>query len=141
MPAKKKSRQTTKRMSTKALVAKALEFESNRKKKQKYDNKRKKFQTEIITELKRRRVRSTTPETEAGVPVKITLVQPERVNYDPDQLKDRLTPSKFRRVTKTVVDPDALAAEVQAGNIDVKDVEACSYVTETAPYINVTVGE
>lgn len=70
--------------------------------------------------------------------VRITLVQPEPVVYDAELLKDKLKRSAkgravLARCTVEVIDMAAIAAEVQAGNIDSKLVAQASSIKPVAP--------
>lgn len=87
----------------------------------------------ILAELERRGLKAI--ETEE---VRVTMVQRTVVNYHVDQLKERLGPSKFKRITKPVVDKDALAEAVQQGKVNMEDVDACSSLQYQAPYITVS---
>lgn len=71
---------------------------------------------------------------------RITFVQSESVAYNQDELKDQLRKSKkgreiLARCTVEVLDMQAIAAEVQAGNIPPKIVAKCSAIKKSAPYL------
>ena len=87
----------------------------------------------IIREMERR---NTHVIENSGV--RITKVQQERVDYDWDRLRARLNPRQWKLCTKTVEDPKGLSAAVQAGQIDVRLVTACSETHLNKPYITVS---
>lgn len=92
-----------------------------------------KIQGRIVKELKRRGTKAL--ETED---VRITVVAPEQVEYDPEELQASLSPSKFRKITERVINKTALSREVQAGRIDGELVAKCSKVNYKSPYIRVS---
>jgi hypothetical protein len=84
----------------------------------------------IISEMERRGV--TALENEK---LRVSYVQQERVSYNLDSLRQRLSPALFRKITKQVVDPTALSGMVQMGKVEPEIVADCSTVTPSKPYI------
>jgi hypothetical protein len=69
---------------------------------------------------------------------RISYVTAEKLVYNYDVLAEKLTPAELKRVTKRVLDLDALSAQVQAGRISASKVAAATSVTFNKPYIRVS---
>lgn len=71
---------------------------------------------------------------------RLTFVESSSVVYDQEKLRAKLARSPkgraiLKRCTVQVLDMQAIAAEVQAGNIPPKIVAQCSQVKKNAPYL------
>jgi len=136
MPAKSKSKKKkgVKRLPERVLFELGREFEDFRKKAARWEAKKKEVQATLVEQLKARKVTTIQGGDDE---IRITVVENEYVNYDPEQLKDALTAAQWKRIRKEDVDKDKLAAEVAAGNIDPKVVAQCAFVTTSSPYIRI----
>lgn len=91
----------------------------------------------IKAELERRGLKAI---EDAETNQRITYTQNETVVYFEDKIRKRLARSPkgravLKRVTKEVIDMKALAAEVQAGNVDPEVAAACSEIKRSAAYL------
>lgn len=84
----------------------------------------------VIAEMERRGIKALESDK-----FRVSFVQQEKVDYSLDALKESLTPALFRRITKPVVDREALSGMVQMGKIPAETVADCSTVTTSKPYI------
>lgn len=89
----------------------------------------------LVAEMERRKSKGV--EFQAGV--RITLVKPEEVYYDPDRLREAIGARVWQRVTNRVIDKDKLAAAVQEGKVDIHDVDNASLTRNKAAYPLVTI--
>lgn len=89
-----------------------------------------KRQQAIIKEFQRRG--TVALETEN---LRITKVEPKQVEYLIDDLKKELSPARFKKITKPVVDKAKLSQEVQAGRIDGEIIGKCTEIKYKSPYI------
>jgi hypothetical protein len=90
----------------------------------------------ILEEMERRNLKGI--ESKSGE--RLTYVKGTTVVYDKDKLKAKLLKSKkgraiLARCTVEVIDMQAIAAEVQAGNIPPQIIAECSETKDTAPYL------
>lgn len=165
--AKTKKKQTTKALSDRKLFDLVSEFETNKERATKAESTWRSVQTRIVEELRRRKVKSLTDSSLT----KITLVAPETVVYNEDdlwadlsaaqrkQVFDRsinlnalpadvqkelvksLTPAQRKRVISHKLNVDRLAEAVQDGKVAVETVSEHSEIKESAGYIRVSRGE
>lgn len=70
--------------------------------------------------------------------LRITKTERFKVELDPAALKARVKPSVFKRVVTSVVERQAVAVEVKAGNMEQADVDACTTRTPSAAYPVIT---
>lgn len=84
----------------------------------------------IVAEMERRGIKALENDK-----FRVSYVQQERVDYSLDALKNSLTPALFRRITKPVVDREALSGMVQMGKVSAEVVADCSTITTSKPYI------
>lgn len=100
----------------------------------KAEAKEKKMTARIVAEMERREIRAL----EAGT-FRVSYVAPQVVEINFDKLRTKLTPPLLKKVTKLVLDKDALADQVQAGKIPQSLVSRYSSVVPRAPYIRVSI--
>lgn len=67
-----------------------------------------------------------------------TVVAGNRTTYDADAARETLSPATFRKVTRTVVDADAVKALVTMGTLDADTVATFATVKPTAPYVRLS---
>jgi hypothetical protein len=84
----------------------------------------------VVSEMERRGIKALESDK-----FRVSYVCQERVDYSLDALKNSVTPALFRKITKPVVDRDALSGLVQMGKIPTEVVADCSTVSTSKPYI------
>lgn len=89
----------------------------------------------IIPELRARKVKALESE-EFGI--RINKTEGEFTAYDVDAAKKALGAAMFDKVTKRVIDADALNEQITAGNIKSSQLKKFATATPKAPYITVT---
>lgn len=116
----------------------ALKFEEARVQASDAERKKKELSGKLMEKIRALGIKTgTSPDG-----VKVTLVEPESVVYNVKKFKRKLDKETFKRILKDPqIDPERLAQEVQAGNIDVKVVNACSEVVPKTGYPRVSIGE
>lgn len=109
-----------------------------RQAKTRLDEKIAKAQLRVLREFEKREAKAIELTASAGEIIIGTYVRAERVEYLLDKLKRKLTPLQFKRATRPVVVKEALESMVMSGEVTLEDVESCSVVKPSAPYIKVT---
>lgn len=113
-------------------------LESVRAKERILKEKASKIQGRIVKELTRRDETSLElPESADGIVLRATLVQPERMTWDVESLKDLLPPSKFEKVTRVTVDSKAMEDAVKRGEVPTDVVASTCEVSPGTPYMRV----
>lgn len=67
-----------------------------------------------------------------------TLVAGSRTAYDATAASANVTPAMFRKITRTVVDAEAVKALVKLGTLDADTVATFATVKPTAPYVRLS---
>lgn len=67
-----------------------------------------------------------------------TVVAGSRASFDAAAARETLSPAMFRKVTRTVVDADAVKACVTLGTLDDATVDTFRTVKPTAPYVRLS---
>lgn len=70
--------------------------------------------------------------------VRINKVAGEQTEYDYDAMQEVLGKRRYQKATKRVVNTDALASMLNAGEITQEELARFATVTPKKPYINVT---
>jgi hypothetical protein len=150
-------------MTDSALVHRALEYRRVRAEIKALEREAKTHNEAVLAELGRRRFTPTETEAWAAALVskvlddavaeqalaklsepfvlgerQITPVAPTRVSYDPELLKVLVTRAVHARVTRLVVDPAAMATEIEMGRVKAVDIGPARTVSLSSPHIRVT---
>lgn len=86
----------------------------------------------VIAELDRRGTKAIEADG-----VRVSVVRQQSVVYNTDMAKEVLGPRLFKKVQKVVVDPGALAAAQQAGDVSVEQVAEFSSLVPKSAYISI----
>lgn len=75
---------------------------------------------------------------EDGDEIKVTIVRPTTLKFDEEGLKESLSPTQWKSVTKQVVDKKALEDAVVRGKIEPSVVADNSKEVASKPYLRIT---
>ena len=96
------------------------------------ESQRSKIVAKMVKELQSRDVKAI-----KGRELQVTLVESETVVYDIDKALKVVGPSRLKKISKRVIDGDALHYEVQEGHITIDELERFSQVKPRKPYVSV----
>lgn len=88
---------------------------------------------QIIPELQARGTKAI-----EGAGVRVNMVSGSYTSYDLDEAREVLGAKRFKRVTKVVVDADAMKAAIDDGTITARELAQFATNTPKAPYILVS---